>query len=445
MPRDVGDISRTFAKLVEAELRERFALDEIDDLRRAKAKSPVVVQLVWDGGSALEPGRVVKLGTALHDPAADATAPYSGLKFNCTSFAAADTSRGYAIALGPIAGGGSGVGYGVIPESSWAKVNVTDAGHGFAKIITAGTLFDSHAADGLPILWKQSGTGEKWAVVLLAPTTTNEIQVPLRRFELTATKTLLQNTATVRWLDDAGEMTGSPLTIYDPQHGRPRFAGHAAGYNSEEPGFVGDALLRMDLGGVEPDRWEIVNMEGIAERIRGTVKFDDSSGPAGGYWLQFDGVLSMYSWNCRNPVEPGGRLELYDATSPDIYTPNEGDQVLAELVDVGNLADELPVYRVYSVRQPAVVIVAIESSRTIGADAGETWIKPQPWNLELLEWNEDLERYELQGRFVKTRCFDTSEFKVENGKKYIGFGGRDATGEVILHTIVCTPFYKPES
>jgi hypothetical protein len=92
---------------------------------------------------------------------------------------------------------------------------------------------------------------------------------PLRRFELTANKALTSSTATVKFLDDAGALVGSNVTIYDPEQ---QFSGRIADELHEgSPAFRGIALLRTDLGAEQPDRWEIVGMEGLAELI--VVKF----------------------------------------------------------------------------------------------------------------------------------------------------------------------------
>jgi hypothetical protein len=178
------------------------------------------------------------------------------------------------------------IGYGVIPEAYWAKVDVTDDTHTRA-IAAAGTLLSSAASGGIPIIWKPSGTGEKWCVVsivsredrLVAADPTDGVPRELidklantsvfdpeehqlvygqlrldaintppdntvrlftaksegseterfRLFELWDRKYLVEGAATVRWLDhnlqpNLGE---EPETISDELH---VFAGAAAGY-----------------------------------------------------------------------------------------------------------------------------------------------------------------------------------------------------------------------
>ncbi|MGD9632648.1 MAG: hypothetical protein AB7I57_18300 [Pirellulales bacterium] len=248
-------------QLVERDYELRRALATIDDPRRPKIKSPVHVTIVWDATDPVEPGRPVKLGAAVFDPATDPSSPFSGLVFHANVLSALDTTRAIAITTQRIPGGGTGVGEAIIPQAYWVKVNVTNATHTFAKVITGGTIFDSDAAATYPILWKQSGTGEKWAVVLLQAASTTSVDPPLRRFELTFPKTGFQDFATVKWLDDAGNLFGANDTIYDPEF---RYSGRAAEYLEGERGFRGQALQRRDLAGVAADRWEITVLETFA-------------------------------------------------------------------------------------------------------------------------------------------------------------------------------------
>lgn len=156
--------AKTFNALIAGEEARRNSLANDDDPRRAKSKSTVIVQLVWAGAGLLPPGNVVKLGEVVHDPTADASAPFSGLKFHCDTFEAEDGSDKFAITLGPIKGGGTGVGYGVMPNAWWAKVDINDLAHTTCGPPDTGTLLES-GRGSIQIVWKQAGTGEKWAVV----------------------------------------------------------------------------------------------------------------------------------------------------------------------------------------------------------------------------------------------------------------------------------------
>ena len=71
----------------------------------------------------------------------------------------------FAVLLEPVADGeiGKACVSGVCP----AVVNVTDAGHQFADIAAGQPVLTSCASGSAMILWKDSGTGEKWALVKL--------------------------------------------------------------------------------------------------------------------------------------------------------------------------------------------------------------------------------------------------------------------------------------
>ena len=65
------------------------------------------------------------------------------------------------------------IGHAAIAGAVQVQIDVTDAGHAFAQTDAADTdklvSAASAAAGTVPILWKESGTGTKWAVVLLPP------------------------------------------------------------------------------------------------------------------------------------------------------------------------------------------------------------------------------------------------------------------------------------
>ncbi len=69
----------------------------------------------------------------------------------------------FVVLSGPVKAGGIGRGYasGTFP----AKLNVTDAGHQWAEIDGGTARLKSGATGSAAILWKEAGTGEKWAIV----------------------------------------------------------------------------------------------------------------------------------------------------------------------------------------------------------------------------------------------------------------------------------------
>jgi hypothetical protein len=155
----------TFNALVEGELRNRQpGHGGNPPIANGFAKSTVIVRLVWDGEGTLPPGSVVKLGEVIKNPTSRPEVVREGLQFRCGE--PTPTDEHVAITMEPMRAGQ--VGYGHIPQASWALVNVTNAGHDFAKV-DSGTELESDAATGFPIIWKESGTGSgKWAVIKLS-------------------------------------------------------------------------------------------------------------------------------------------------------------------------------------------------------------------------------------------------------------------------------------
>ncbi len=153
----------TFNALIDGENRDRQKAGNMFPPDAPGARSSVVVRLVWQGEDDLPPGSVVALGSVLFEPDDSPEAPFRGLQFNCN----APTGDGDKLAITkcPIPAGGAG--YGHVRQAAWAKVNVTDADHEFAEAVEDETVLQSADSGEFTILWKESGTGEKWAVVLL--------------------------------------------------------------------------------------------------------------------------------------------------------------------------------------------------------------------------------------------------------------------------------------
>lgn len=332
---------------------------EIYDDRKPKSKSPVIVQLVWDGETALEPGATVELGAAVFDPTTSDSAPFSGLIFNCTAFSGAAELSDYAITMGPISSGG-GVGYGIMPEAYWAKVDVTDEAHTNAIIDAAGTLLASAESGGLRIVWKPSGTGEKWCVVSLMGGSSDS-QPPLRAFELTANKNLASATATAKWLDIDGNLIGDDVTLHDPEH---RFSGRIEDdLYSGSNGFRGYALLRTDLASEEPDQWDIVEMDSLYEFIKAEI-VKVSNYPSVGVTTvaRYQEEINQHGYDRHPPASANSEVgyeldtEIFDEddylTDPDDSEPGESTAkpVLMQLTDPDT---EPPTYRVCEVKPAA--------------------------------------------------------------------------------------------
>lgn len=182
-PEDPRFPAGTFNRLIEAEVARQLELATIDDQRKPKPISPVLVQLVWDDATAVDVGHTVKLTTPVYDPLTDGSAPFSGLKFHATAFSGGDSGSPSAITVEPIdgaSGGISSVGWGIMAESYWVKIAVSDPSHNSADIPSSGTLLVSAQLGAIPITWKPNVAGEVWCVVPLGV----ETNIPLRDFPI---------------------------------------------------------------------------------------------------------------------------------------------------------------------------------------------------------------------------------------------------------------------
>ncbi len=139
------------------------------DPRHAKQKSPCLVRIAWTGSAPLAPGRAVMLTDVLFDEHTADYSPHEGLVLLADEFAPTGRWGAFAIVLEPCAAAGGGSTYqmatALVPNCYWAKVNVTDFAHQRCIRPTSGTLMESSPIDGNPIVWKEGGTGEKWAIV----------------------------------------------------------------------------------------------------------------------------------------------------------------------------------------------------------------------------------------------------------------------------------------
>lgn len=88
------------------------------------------------------------------------------LLIECVEATEADHAEAFVITREPIAN--DEVGMAAIVGATWARVNVTDANHEFATVENSySDRLKSAAAGVAKILWKQSGTGEKWTVLMM--------------------------------------------------------------------------------------------------------------------------------------------------------------------------------------------------------------------------------------------------------------------------------------
>lgn len=183
---DVGEVVRRFPAntwnaLIEGELARRNEPGRPNLPSDSGERSSTVVSLAYEGDTDLEPGSVVILGDAVIDPSDDASEPFNDIRLKCDlADSETETTGDIAIVFGPLdaqTGSYMSMGSGVVQGMTWAKVNVTDEDHTTAGPADGEPLLQSGVANRTPIIWKQAGTGEVWALVLLGGGSSGTIAV----------------------------------------------------------------------------------------------------------------------------------------------------------------------------------------------------------------------------------------------------------------------------
>lgn len=117
------------------------------------------------GGDLTDEFPILRLDVPVYTISDNAQAPYNGVSFKAKAPDGV-TSGNFVVMQGKCPTGQMRPA--VVQGATWCKVNVTDAGHGYAVAASGDTAKAvSDAATGARILWKESGTGTKWAVVLI--------------------------------------------------------------------------------------------------------------------------------------------------------------------------------------------------------------------------------------------------------------------------------------
>jgi hypothetical protein len=108
---------------------------------------------------------IVRLTTVLTTPTENTSTVYDAPTFNALK-PDADTGSGFAVIQGP--SDNSAIAPAMVLGDTWCKVDVQDTDDEYATSINDDcTKLKSSPDSGARILWKESGTGEKWAVVRL--------------------------------------------------------------------------------------------------------------------------------------------------------------------------------------------------------------------------------------------------------------------------------------
>ena len=155
---------------------------------------------------------ILRLTTPIFDIAANSESYLNGVSFQGDE-PDADTKANFVVMQGrcPI----DGICAAVIQGATWCRVNVTDAAHTHATAIdTDTTRLASGTGTGARILWKESGTGEKWAIVLLGGGGGGALQWgQATSIIAAATAWGSPGTGQVQFKDSAGANDGSPVTV----------------------------------------------------------------------------------------------------------------------------------------------------------------------------------------------------------------------------------------
>jgi len=201
----------------------------------------------------------------------------------------------FVVLLEPIADGklGRACISGVCP----CQIDVIDAGHKYADINPdSGDRFRaaSRQFGGAEILWKESGTGTKWAVLRLGSTTL------FRRFEL-KTALAIGGTATAHPLDWSGvadTTAANEFTVYDTLSKHRGWARVAGTRN----GARGLALFHHDR-----ESWDILDLQHVARSINFTLTEDMGYTTAGQASVTVDDYYDGVA-----PSVPYSSIKVYD-------------------------------------------------------------------------------------------------------------------------------------
>lgn len=154
-------------RFIDAAQFERESRGKGDGAPFGGIDDPAAVLVRNQSGAAVGRFGVLTPSASTIDPAANLGAFQDALCID----AATPTAAGQPIIvlLEPLAAGA--IGTGVVAGAVQCQVNVSNAGHTYATTINGDAAKLASVADSsagaCPILWKQSGTGVKWAVVLL--------------------------------------------------------------------------------------------------------------------------------------------------------------------------------------------------------------------------------------------------------------------------------------
>jgi len=265
----------------------------------------------------------------------------------------------FVVLLEPIAAGK--LGYAVVSGITVAKINVSAECHAYADIQPSGRNYLASGQHGAAIiLWKESGTGTKWALV--------KIGLPqlVRRFEL-KTELTPGGVAEAYLLDFTGaDYTINPDVVFYVHDSRGLYRGWPRIDSPLRPGAWGEAIFRHDKAA-----WEIFDMQKIARAITfTTAEHMGATNPGEAL------VIVNDFYQGADPTLVYGAVKVYDPQNlfPRALAGAKGKAVL----DDRGLLEQ---YHVVECQQMATMIKC-----TVYGDAGpEDPILIDPVSIELMQ------------------------------------------------------------
>lgn len=132
---------------------------------KGRAPAPAGLVLVKNtSGSAVGRFEILGIDGVVVEQTDNADEFYKRVALTAGSPSTSSHPGKFVITWEPIANNGIGRAY--VTGVCQVQINVTDASHGYADVTNGdSTKLTSAVAGGAQILWKESGTGTKWAVV----------------------------------------------------------------------------------------------------------------------------------------------------------------------------------------------------------------------------------------------------------------------------------------
>lgn len=116
------------------------------------------------GGDLTSAFPILRLTEPIFTPTDDAAVHRKGVKFKANT-PNDSTKHNFVVVQGPVAS--NAIRSAVIQGATWCKVDVESEDHTHATSEDGNNATLVSGGAGARILWKQSGTGEKWAVILI--------------------------------------------------------------------------------------------------------------------------------------------------------------------------------------------------------------------------------------------------------------------------------------